>query len=374
MFFLYFMYLICMKKSNNIPNNCISKYINFNKHYESVIDYKISCPKNLIQRVNLANVSDIDSISIYNKSSVIINCPEQTNLYEHIKLRFFHSPYITFENHCNFSSIEIYDSPIFKFSKDSKVNVKKYVVHNHSYKLFFDTTSNNDFLENTKMKNKIILSNNYEDREYTCNSISIDLTSPNAFIICYRKSYDEYNVYLEVSYDDFIEYLFYVNEDIVFRNMSNFDDDIEKKLSLIIQSLSIPFENHVNVYYSDFLESKVLQKTADMFGSVCSLVSMNFSWWKYVRYYRYCAWYESVFESEFSFLENKFDDQVRNTYWRKICLNGDGQLYLQDENDYKIYVLPNIASWGVLIGIIVLILLIFILCLIFAYRRYKQKI
>ena len=156
--------------------------------------------------------------------------------------------------------------------------------------------------------------------------------------------------------------------------MSNFDDDIEKKLSLIIQSLSIPFENHVNVYYSDFLESKVLQKTADMFGSVCSLVSMNFSWWKYVRYYRYCAWYESVFESEFSFLENKFDDQVRNTYWRKICLNGDGQLYLQDENDYKIYVLPNIASWGVLIGIIVLILLIFILCLIFAYRRYKQKI
>lgn len=97
-----------------INHNCTFSNVDLNNYNLSEsIDYQISCRSNAIQHIDVDNLYNVNSVSIFDNSNVIITCQSDLNNEEYILLKIYDTPNITFENYCNFKQVEIHNSPEF---------------------------------------------------------------------------------------------------------------------------------------------------------------------------------------------------------------------------------------------------------------------
>ena len=133
----FFLINIFQIKFHKIIHHCDANRSNFNLEENFLYDYVISCPSKLPQIISLSNDVSPRSLYISDKSNVHIACSPQNKKAEITKFYIYDEPYITFENDCNISFIEIFGSPIFKSSKNATIYFNNVVLHNNSYQLPF---------------------------------------------------------------------------------------------------------------------------------------------------------------------------------------------------------------------------------------------
>lgn len=111
-------------------------------------DYQISCTNELIQKINLKDIIKAKSISIYNKSKVILKCSNNT---EHINLYIYDNCFVKFENDCIFNTIVIYNSSKIDLSLN-KITAERVILHNHSSNNYYNLSTKNLIYQKGKQR------------------------------------------------------------------------------------------------------------------------------------------------------------------------------------------------------------------------------
>ena len=134
---MFFLCVLCYQHLKIINNDC-----NLQNHHPSFdtnepLNLHISCSNDHIQEIYLEKNPNIKLITIYDESNVIISCFQLEKEIEHVQLKIFGTPTISFNNSCHFSNIEIYDSPKFKLLQNSSFFVDSLVLPKREYQFPF---------------------------------------------------------------------------------------------------------------------------------------------------------------------------------------------------------------------------------------------
>lgn len=151
-----------------INHNCTFSNVDLNNYNLSEsIDYQISCRSNAIQHIDVDNLYNVNSVSIFDNSNVIITCKSDLNNEEYILLKIYDTPNITFENYCNFKQVEPYDNIFICNDNFFKVSLyDNYMIvrcsNIYDYTLLYSSLSNLTFeIDNIAT----YLMNDYKDKE-----------------------------------------------------------------------------------------------------------------------------------------------------------------------------------------------------------------
>ena len=155
-----------------------------------------------------------------------------------------------------------------------------------------------------------------------------------------------------------------------FINNSVNDEGAAIYLSIIISSLNST--NPVIANFNNFMNTSIITSIGKILKSAGSSVSLSMDWDEYLKYDNHCPWTNKVYEPEYDFLENRFNDCEENFGWRKVCRNEIGSLYLQDDVEHKMIKISSAGSWIIIVSIIIFTVLIFILCCFIGYYKYKK--
>lgn len=298
MFFIYFLSVLKIK----LTHDCNSYDSNLNGYKKELIEYAISCPNNKIQKINLINTDNVESVSISKDSNVIITCSNYTNELEQINLLVYDNPSITFQNDCNFKGIEIYGSPKFDVVQDARVSAKNAFLTNRSYHFPF-YAENITFSSNKQ--NNILQSKTY----HQC-------TMRGLFITLNKDSYDFRcdSVLDTLEYDQSSENVFNCTSIYVQITLSRPLEDLDSKMEGIISALFS--QNKLTVYFIDFPDPASVLKYGDYFKIG------NFAMWMQIaKYPKNCLWdYKFDYSQEWL-------DIVSETSWQLSCVNNVAYLY-----------------------------------------------
>lgn len=364
MIFLYF--LSILENYQNIIHDCNSENNNIVTNKDKNFDYIISCSSDMIQKIDLSKVESIHSVSIFNETNVSFICHPQSFKTEKIKMIIYGNPNISFENNCHFGIIKIYGAPIFNVLQN-EIDADTVIIYNDynnlpfhpQHVIYSQNISKNQLktMDYTQNSNKI----------HVCNFLEFDLSE---YVTINCDSMISYTL----QYQDLIYYDFHlqtgtrINSQINIKNISLDKDFDNEYLTYIMASIFI-FEP-VLVIYTDFCDISPMSKSIKMFQSSKSKIRMRMTWEKYMKPFIYCAWEDGVYKPEYLFLEDYFNDLIKNHFWRKTCINNDGYLYLQDETDFDFVTISTAGSWGIIVGIVVLVLAVIITSFLIAFFRY----
>ena len=154
-------------KSSIIAHNCNFTYGKFDNLVNESIDYIISCQHQKIIKINLSKINQMNSLSIYGNTNVIIECDNK--VLNNFTVKIYNTPTITFENSCYFFNVEIYGSPKIHLHEHSHFSVDTVHLYNQTYDFpfYYD-----DIIYEKSVNNINLKENNVEQIEssvYECN-------------------------------------------------------------------------------------------------------------------------------------------------------------------------------------------------------------
>lgn len=345
MFFLYFLSVLLIK----FTHDCNSYDSNLSGYKNEITEYAISCPNNKIQKINLINTDNIESVSISKDSNVIITCSGHNNELEKINLLIYDNPNITFQNNCNFKGIEIHGSPKFDVVQNAKVSAKNAFLFNRSYHFPFYAER---ITFSSKKLNNILQSRIY----YQC-------TEKGAFITLNKDSYD-------VKCDGVTDTFEYNQNSENFFNCTNKNaqitlsrpiENLDSKMEGIIPALFS--ENKVNAYFINFPDPASVLKYGDYFRTGFAM------WMQIAKYPKNCLW-----DYKFDYSQDWLDI-VSETEWHLSCVNNVAYLYhgsADEQIDGGIVYLSTTATIIIICCIVIgVVALIVSFCLV-AKCRYNK--
>lgn len=178
---------------------------------------------------------------------------------------------------------------------------------------------------------------------------------------------------LQIKYDELKNYSFnqYGNS-IIFHNINTNNNNIQN----VISSLNI-FQTP-NLIFEDFLDGKSVLSYSNSFNSKYKNLFITINWDKYSVSNSVCPW-DAVSNSKHEEIITNFDELVKNTNWRKVCIssynNWIAYLYLRDHDPPgELIIIPKITAIYIAIPIIGLIIILFVTSLLIALWKYKHTI
>lgn len=349
------MLLICFfsfihARMKKINHNCNAQYSNIEKYQQdSTFNYMISCKSKNAQYIDLKSYENINSISITNESNVFITCENETSKSSNVKIIVNGNPNITFKSHCYFNTIEILGSPIFNLYPYSDISVRNVVLRNKTYSYPF----NSHYYINS---NKISLDNADSITNYyynNCTKLYISITD------------DEVSYFCDVSTLNMI-----FQKSIYFFNVSASPEKIEELFDKVLPSLD--FSDITDIIFTDFFNLDSIMPTIETLKILVKNIYINMKWNK-IYNKMICAWEVDKFYPQFQYLKDKFDYLVDKKNWRKVCLHNSAFLYLNEEKDVDIIIIPTIASWIIIVSIVLFFIVLFILLVVLAYTKYRKE-
>lgn len=353
MLIIYLLFRYSRSIKSNI--NCYSQNNNLDTFQKETIDYLITCPSQLIQKIDLSNIRSKISISVFKKSTVVFVCNNEYTVLPEINLLIYDEPNITFQNNCYFSNIEIYGQPILNFLDNSHIKSRNIVLDDKSLSSQFDSNYYIYKHNNTKQIFKNTLKKQYFQNEYNCKNVIISLSN-NSFIKCDSNKFDLNN-------SEFTSF-FHVIENLQIINESYNNEQIKNILEKIFPFLL--FEKETTVIFTDLFDIINFNQIFETFKFIDSEILINMTWSRYLVDDSNCAWENEKYIQDYMFLENTFNWLIENSWWRKICFGNEAYLYINDNSDvFKISVpkigLDNISFILLVICIIFLFLAVFII-------------
>ena len=295
----------------------------------------------------------IKTITFSGETKAIIRCEQKL---QNISVYIFDKPVLEFNEHCNFNTIEIFDSPIIILPKNRQINVEKLILSNSSY-------------ENLFHFNKIISISNHKQIQrnnvFLCKSnYEFDLLD-DVHIKC-SNSFE-----FSINYADFQDFQFinYNNNPVFLKNISidnNFDYYL---LNNIFKSLV--FYEKEKIIFINFANITLLEPHIENFKSENSLLLTTFNWPE-IMSYNICLWVDGMYFDKN--MKTFFDNMETQTSWRKICLNNTGYFYYQN-NQLKGYMVITTATFfGIIALIIVVVLLVILSLYCIAYKLHYNNL
>lgn len=357
-FFMFFLFLInfLLYKYKEVVHNCDSEDYNLLYFQEGTIDYQISCEHEKIQRIDLKNASSIRSISIFDDTNVIIECPRLNDISDNLIISIYNEPNITIVNHCHFNQIEIYGSPTFNLFNNSLLSVDDLFLINKSYQFLFDY-KNVFYTKSINAKSKI--QNNYKnaqklnDKTIKCENNFFNVSLNDNFISTQCGDLYEY----VLPYSSLPKYSFEIkNSKTHLINHCTSNDSLDKNINIALISLNLYGESNVTFKNIPKIESIENYTDQDYQGT----------WVEVYPELADCIWFRRWYDSEF---EDMFERG-----WKSVCYSGKSLLYCCDSDigPRKINYISETLSMAIIITIIVLIFVLFISNCIIAYVRFKK--
>lgn len=355
---LFYLSNYLLIKSNIITHNCNFSDRNIGMHQKESFDYQISCESQKIQKIDLENLKNADSISIFDESSVILNCSLMPNFTENLTLSIYDNPTITFENYCHFNSIEIYGLPSFHLFSNSHFLVDNLVLSDSKYQFPFEYKNvfySNDSRIKFKLPKGSKSTETFNYPIFNCENDLFEISINDNYIIVKCSGIYEYTLL----YPSIPKYVFNINNTKAYViNQCTSDELTNQKMKIVLSSLKFFGEKEVTFKNFNKLDSIEPYANNDIKGTWINIKQSDIY---------DCIW---IVKPEYA---QKYEDMFKRG-WKKVCLEIDTYLYCCDSDlsPRNIFVISKGGSLAIIIIIICSIFIIFISLCIIAYYRYQD--
>lgn len=351
MFFLLFMELISID-SQMITHNCNISNINCDIQENKLIDYYVSCNSKQIQIINISKVKGIKSISINDNSNVIITCDDKK--INQMKLSIYDTPTITFENHCYFSDVEIYDSPKFNLFENSLFLVDTIHLYNYSFEFPFHYKNIIYGKRNNQRQNiKEYTIKEAENEIYECNDMIFEGILNDNYVTFKCGNSFEYTLFYSSLHDNIFKLQY---QNIILENKCSTQKIDNAYMAAIISSLNCNGKKK-NITFTKTNIDAFINNTLKYFNNDHIWINDQ------VNGASYCLW-SNEYEQKYLF----------ETGLRKVCANSNAFYYCcdSDKGQRNIINISFTESLIILLTIIFSIIGIVISLLIITLHRHKK--
>lgn len=355
---LFFYFFIFYTKSQKIIHDCSSTYTDFNEFQNQSIELEVSCSENQI--IHFHNINLIKSISVFEKSNVVLSCSPNVKTLNNISLYIFNNSQINFDDNCLFDYIEIYGFLTLKLLQNVH-RISKNVILNdntnqieptdmiYSVEKYENILEKNDEItlendENDLKNDEIILTNIADDDEFICNNFFIVNFTDELHLECDQNNYT-------MNYSEISNYTFILNNVHFYINNLNFETSCY--LENIVNRST--FSGQIDTFFVDIYNTTDIMNYAKMINCNNIQIWMKISWRKIMNNVTaYCEWEDEDYKEEFLDLKKHFDWLDENSDWRKVCYQNFGYL-IHQETKGEVIVIPVASSWIICITIVLVI-------------------